>query len=282
MSARGHDPIAVALTEDIGEGDITSQSFVPGDLDATARIIAKESGVVAGTNVAAQVFRRLDKDATVSVLRPDGSEVAPNEAVMEVKGKAQSLLTAERVALNFLQRLSGIATLTRQFVQAAANPAVQILDTRKTTPGLRKLERAAVLAGGGKNHRFGLFDMVLVKDNHLVLTSGASGLAQRISEIKKAHPKLKIELEADNLDQVRAFVELPGVDIILLDNMSPAQLREAVALRRNNIKFEASGGINLKNVHRVAATGIDYISVGALTHSARAIDFSLELIPAGG
>jgi nicotinate-nucleotide pyrophosphorylase (carboxylating) len=277
MTLRGHDPIAIALAEDIGDGDITSSSFVPEHLRAIARIVAREKAIVAGTSVATEVFRRVDQDSHVSLLRKDGEELVPGDVVMEIKGKARSILTAERVALNFLQRLSGIATLTHEFVQAAANSRVKIIDTRKTTPGLRQFEKAAVLAGGGKNHRFGLYDMVLVKDNHLAMTSGLSTLAQRIREIRKANPKMKIELEADNLEQVRAFVELPEVDMILLDNMTPAQLREAVALRRDHIKFEASGGINLKNVRRVAATGVDYISVGALTHSADAIDFSLEM-----
>ncbi|HEY2838706.1 MAG TPA: nicotinate-nucleotide diphosphorylase (carboxylating), partial [Pirellulales bacterium] len=170
------------------------------------------------------------------------------------------------------------ATFTRQFVDAAADPRVQIIDTRKTTPGLRRLEKAAVVAGGGANHRFGLFDMILVKDNHLATSSGFSGFAARVAQIRKEHPNVRIELEADHLEQVRSFVELEGIDVILLDNMTPAQMREAVALRKNNIKFEASGGINLKNVRRVAATGVDYISIGALTHSARAIDLSLEMI----
>jgi nicotinate-nucleotide pyrophosphorylase (carboxylating) len=281
MSALGHDPITLALAEDVGDGDITSKYFIPESLQASARIVAREKAVVAGTSVAAEVFRQVDRESTVSILCQDGDAIAPDEAVIEIKGKARSLLTAERVALNFLQRLSGIATLTRQFVEAAANPRVSIIDTRKTTPGLRQLEKAAVLAGGGKNHRFGLYDMVLVKDNHLAMTRDLSDLEEKIAEIRKAHPKLKIELEADTIEQVGAFVELPGVDIILLDNMTPAQLVEAVALRKNSIQFEASGGITLKTVAEIAATGIDFISVGALTHSARAIDFSLELTHAG-
>ncbi len=277
MKSATHDPIAIALAEDLGEGDVTTQFFVPEELRAQGRIVTREKAVVAGTNVAAEVFRRVDSETKADILRQDGSEVAAGDVIMELKGRARSILSAERVALNFLQRLCGIATLTREFVQAAANPLVKIIDTRKTTPGLRAYEKAAVVAGGGDNHRFGLFDMVLVKDNHLATASGLSDLAERIRQIRKEKPRLRVELEADNLEQVRAFVELDGVDIILLDNMPPAQLREAVALRRKSIKFEASGGITLKNVRRVAATGVDYISVGALTHSARAIDLSLEL-----
>ncbi len=272
-----HDPIAIALAEDIGDGDVTTQYFVPKELHAQGRIVSREKAIVAGTAVAAEVFRRVDSATKVTILKKDGSEIGSGDAIMEVKGLAQSLLTAERVALNFLQRLCGIATVTREFVQAAADSKVQIIDTRKTTPGLRALEKAAVVAGGGANHRVGLFDMALVKDNHLAMASGLSGLADRIRQLRKDRPGLKIELEADNLDQVRAFVELDGVDIILLDNMAPAQLREAIALRKKGIKFEASGGITLRNVRRVAATGIDYISVGALTHSTRSIDLSLEM-----
>ena len=277
MKTAAHDPIAIALAEDIGESDVTTQYFVPKELQAQGRIVAREKAVVAGTAVAAEVFRRIDSATKVTILKKDGTEAAPGDAIMELKGRAQSLLTAERVALNFLQRLCGIATLTREFVQAAANPQTKIIDTRKTTPGLRAMEKAAVVAGGGANHRFGLSDMVLVKDNHVAMASGLSVLADRIRQLRQEKPGLKIELEADNLDQVRAFVELEGVDIILLDNMPPAQLREAVALRRKGIRFEASGGITLKNVRRVAATGVDYISVGALTHSARSIDLSLEM-----
>ena len=277
MRKKTHDPIALALAEDIGEGDLTSIYFVPETLRASGRIVAREKAVVAGTDTAAEVFRQVDPSCEVQILRGDGAEVPEGETIMEVRGMARGLLTAERVALNFLQRLCGIATLTHQFVEAAANPRVQIIDTRKTTPGLRALEKAAVVAGGGGNHRFGLFDMILVKDNHLTTTGGFSDFAARIQKIRHERPNIRIELEANHLEQVRSFVELEGIDVILLDNMPPAQLREAVALRKGNIKFEASGGINLKNVRRVAATGVDYISIGALTHSARAIDLSLEM-----
>ena len=277
MKATAHDPIAIALAEDIGDGDITTRFFVPENLRATGRIIAREKAIVAGSETAAEVFRRLDPAAEIEILRHDGQEIAAGDSIMEVRAPARVILTAERVALNFLQRLCGIATLTRQFVEAAANPRVKIMDTRKTTPGLRELEKAAVAAGGGANHRFGLYDMILVKDNHLTTSGGFSAFAESIRKLRQENPKLRIELEADHLKQVRSFLEMEGVDIILLDNMTPAQLREAVALRKGNVQFEASGGVTLKNVRRIATTGVDFISVGALTHSARAIDLSLEM-----
>jgi nicotinate-nucleotide pyrophosphorylase (carboxylating) len=276
------DPIAVALDEDIGAGDITTKFFVPETRRSSARILAREKAIVAGAQTAAEVFRRIDPSIHIQVVLADGAEVNIGESVLEIRGLARSILQAERVALNFLQHLSGIATLTRQFVAAVGNERIKILDTRKTTPGLRELEKAAVVSGGGTNHRFGLYDMVLVKDNHIAGSSGLSELADRIRRVRKARPNLRIELEADNLEQVRNFVELEGVDVILLDNMTPAQMREAVALRKHQIKFEASGGITLENVRRIATTGVDYISVGALTHSPRAIDFSLELTHVGG
>ena len=277
MKPDNHDPIAIALAEDIGDGDITTNFFVPAGLRAEGRIVAREKAIVAGTGTAAEVFRRLDPQAEIEIVHPDGGEIAAGETIMQIRAEARAMLTAERVALNFLQRLCGIATLTRQLVDAAANPRVKIMDTRKTTPGLRQLEKAAVVSGGGANHRFGLHDMVLVKDNHLATSAGLSGFAERIRQLHAEHPRLRIEVEADDLEQVRAFVEIAGVDIILLDNMAPAQMREAVALRKGAIKFEASGGVTLRNVRRLATTGVDYISVGALTHSAHAIDLSLEV-----
>lgn len=282
MKLGRHDPITIALAEDIGDGDLTTNFFVPESSLALGRIVTREKAVVAGSEIAAEVFKRVDPGAQIQILQKDGAEISAGETIMEVRGSARGLLTAERVALNFLQRLCGIATLTRQFVDAAGNARVKIVDTRKTTPGLRQLEKAAVVAGGGANHRFGLYDMILVKDNHLATSAGFSGFAERIRQIRKERPNVRIELEADHLEQVRTFLEIEGVDVILLDNMPPAQLREAVALRKNNIEFEASGGISLKNVRRVAATGVDYISVGALTHSARAIDLSMEMTHARG
>jgi nicotinate-nucleotide pyrophosphorylase (carboxylating) len=272
-----YDPIAAALEEDIGEGDVTTDFFVPETLRTTGHIVARENAVVAGTGAAAEAFRQVDPSTDAQVICHDGDNVVAGGVMIEVRGLARSILKAERVALNFLQRLCGIATLTRQFVDAVGNHPAKILDTRKTTPGLRALEKAAVVAGGGVNHRFGLYDMVLVKDNHLAALGGLSSFGDRIRRLRQERPNIRIEVEADDLEQVRAFVEVEGIDVILLDNMTPAQMREAVALKRNNIKFEASGGITLKNVRRAAATGVDYISIGALTNSARAIDLALEM-----
>ena len=277
MKPKHHDPIAVALKEDIGDGDVTTDFFVPETLRAAGRIIARERTVVAGTGAAAEVFRQVDAATDIQINLRDGDEVAPGDVIVEVRGLARSILKAERVALNFLQHLCGIATLTREFINAIGTGSTKILDTRKTTPGLRALEKAAVVAGGGVNHRFGLYDMVLIKDNHLAALGGLSSLADRIRNLRQERPNIRIEVEADDLEQARAFVEIDGIDVILLDNMTPAQIREALALRRNNIKFEASGGITLKNVKRMAGTGVDYISIGALTNAARAIDIGLEI-----
>jgi nicotinate-nucleotide pyrophosphorylase (carboxylating) len=281
MSEPIPDPIDIALREDLGEGDTTTQFFVRGDLRALGRIVARERSVVAGTETAAEVFRRVNSTLNVEILQPDGTALSGGETILEVRGAAASILTAERVALNFLQRLSGIATLTRQFVEAIGKSRATILDTRKTTPGLRALEKAAVVAGGGANHRSNLSDMVLVKDNHLSAGAGFSGFVNAIQRLRQERPGLRIEVEADRLEQVRSFLEIEGIDVILLDNMEPTEMREAVAAGKGKVKFEASGGITLKNVRRIAATGVDYISVGALTHSARSIDLSLELTHVG-
>lgn len=282
MKLDHYDPIGAALKEDIGQGDITTDFFVPETLHATGRITARENAIVAGTGAAAEVSRRVDSSVDIQIIRPDGHEVVAGDIIIEVRGLARSILKAERVALNFLQRLCGIATLTRQFVDAVGSHPVKILDTRKTTPGLRALEKAAVVAGGGANHRFGLYDMVLVKDNHLATFGGLSTFADRIRQLRQERPSIRIEVEADDLEQARAFAEVEGIDVILLDNMTPAQMREAVALKRGKIRFEASGGITLKNVKRIAATGVDYISIGGLTNAARAIDISLEMTQVPG
>ena len=284
MENHSLDPIGIALSEDVGPGDITSEHFVPADLQALGRVIARERSIVAGTETAAEVFRRIDPQLQIEITQPDGTSLSGGETIMEIRGSARSILTAERVALNFLQRLCGIATLTRQFVDGMGVRAkAKILDTRKTTPGLRALEKAAVVAGGGVNHRFGLYDMVLVKDNHLTTANGFNGFAAAIQKVREEHPGVRIEVEADRLEQVRTFLEMDGIDVILLDNMPPAEMREAVALgKKKGVKFEASGGVTLKNIRQIAGSGVDYVSVGALTHSARAIDLSLDLTHVAG
>ena len=283
MTDREPDPIDVALREDIGEGDITTQIVVPENAKARARVIPREKAVIAGTSPAAEVFRRVDPQLEVRIALTDGTAVLGGETILEIGGSARSILAAERVALNFLQRLSGIATLTRAFVEAVGKNPAKIMDTRKTTPGLRALEKAAVVAGGGINHRSGLFDMILVKDNHLVAQPDLAQLAAAVREAKSRNSSMPVEVEADSLELVRALVHIEDIDIILLDNMETAEMREAIALGRNRkVKFEASGGVNLKTVRHIAATGVDFISVGALTHSAPAIDLSLELTPISG
>jgi nicotinate-nucleotide pyrophosphorylase (carboxylating) len=281
MNNTATDPIAIALQDDIGAGDTTTEFFVPDGLRALGRIVARERTIVAGAETAAEVFRRVNPKLNVEVLQPDGSALTGGETVLEVRGEARSILTAERVALNFLQRLSGVATLTGQFVEAIGKSRAKILDTRKTTPGLRALEKAAVVAGGGANHRSNLSEMVLVKDNHLSAGTGFSGFVSAIQRLRQERPGIRMEVEAERLEQVRSFLEIEGIDVILLDNMEPSEMREAVAAGKGKVKFEASGGITLKTVRRIAASGVDYISVGALTHSARAIDFSLEMTHVG-
>ena len=251
--------------------------FIPETRISKGRIFAKEPCVVAGVEVVREVYRKLDPNLQLLTLRQDGSVLETGETVIELSGYTRPLLTGERVALNFLQRLSGVATLTAQFVEAVRGTGVAILDTRKTTPGLRALEKAAVRAGGGQNHRMGLYDGVMVKDNHLL---AKPELQKAILAIRGSHPGVFIEVEADSIAQVRDFLDLGGIDVILLDNMSADQLRACVSLRRSGLKFEASGGVSISTVRQIAETGVDFISVGQLTHSARAIDFSLELLDA--
>ncbi len=278
MSPSAIETIRRALAEDLGGGDITSEAFIPDGHLSQAQIIAKENLILAGTEAAAEVFRLVDPAITVALHESDGARLAPGDVVLSAGGPTRSLLAAERTALNFLQQLSGIATLTREFVDAVSGTKAVILDTRKTTPGLRKFERAAVMAGGGINHRFGLFDQILAKDNHLAVTGDAAGLQAAIDRARVKKPDVKVEIEADTLDQVRVLCALRGVDIILLDNMTTAQMREAVGLRGGKkILLEASGGVNLQTVCAIAEAGVDRISVGALTHSARAVDLSMEI-----
>lgn len=273
---RTSDLVTLALAEDLGDGDITTHHFVDEATTASAQIVAREACIFAGSAVASQVFRRLSDSLTVRTLRADGQSLEIGDVAMGIEGRARDILSGERVALNFIQHLSGIATATRAFVDAIAGTRARILDTRKTCPGLRHLEKAAVLAGGGTNHRSGLFDMVLVKDNHLAACGGIAALQARLATIRRDHPHIKIEVEVDSIEQLAQLLPLQGIDRVLLDNMSLDDLRRAVAMRRPGLELEASGGITLSTAREIALTGVDFLSVGAITHSAPAIDFGLD------
>jgi nicotinate-nucleotide pyrophosphorylase (carboxylating) len=278
-----HELIRMALAEDIGAGDVTSLYFVPEERIARAFVTVRKEGVISGMDLAEAVFLEVDPTLDVQVLVEDGSKVAPGAMLMKVEGKARSILTAERTALNFLQRLSGVATLTSRYISLVKHTNAKILDTRKTTPGYRALEKKAVSNGGGVNHRMGLYDRAMVKDNHLVAEGGIAALQEAIRKLNDEKPQVEVELEADSLEQVEAFLKLEGVDYILLDNMDLTELREAVAMRdeRHRVRFEASGGVNLETVADIAETGVDFISVGALTHSASALDIGLDFVVLG-
>jgi nicotinate-nucleotide pyrophosphorylase (carboxylating) len=264
--------VQAALAEDVGTGDVTTEATVAPEAVGEAELLVKEPGVVCGLGVVEATFRALDPEVRFEPLVPEGAVLEEAAAVALVSGPERAILTGERVALNFLGRLSGIATLTKRYVDAVAGTGAAILDTRKTTPGLRALEKHAVACGGGRNHRFGLDDAVLVKDNHL----RATGSIARAVELVRTTTDLPIEVECERLDQVEEALAA-GVDAVLLDNMTPGDLRAAVALVGRRARTEASGGITLENVRAVADTGVDEISVGALTHSARSLDVSLEL-----
>lgn len=272
--------IDLALKEDIGSGDVTSEYFVPEEAQAHAYMLVKADGVIAGLEIAQRVFEKINSSIFTKILVADGSRVEKGTRIMEIKGPARSVLTAERVALNFMQRLSGIATKTAQFVDLTAGTTANVLDTRKTTPGWRELEKYAVRQGGGMNHRIGLYDRAMVKDNHLVAEHDTKDIQAAISRLKKEKPHVEVELEADHLTQVEAFLKLDGVDHILLDNMTNAQMLEAVAMRGDSKfpKLEASGGVNESTISDISKTGVDFISVGALTHSAVALDISLDFV----
>lgn len=269
-----------ALAEDIGSGDVTAEYFVPESRKATALMVARQEGVIAGTELAVAVFSRVDPSLEIDVLIADGSRVAQGALVMKISGSARSILTAERTALNFMQRLGGIASQTYEYVKAVEGTQAKILDTRKTTPGWRMLEKAAVLAGGGVNHRMGLYDRAMVKDNHLVAQGNIEELQTSIDRLLTDRPDVEIELEADRLEQVEKFLSMKSVDYILLDNMSASELRQAVEMRglRTSPMLEASGGVTLETVRLIAQTGVDFISVGALTHSVKAMDLALDFV----
>ena len=269
--------VQAALAEDIGSGDVTTLATVPETATARAVLRAREPLVVAGLDFARAAFRELSTAVKIERLAKDGQRVKTGANLLRISGPARAILSAERGALNFIQRLSGIATLTAQFVDAIKGTPAQILDTRKTTPGWRRFEKYAVTCGGGHNHRLGLFDLVLIKDNHLVALRGAqpNAIAAGVCRAREKFPQLQIEVEADTLVQA-GQAAAAGADIILLDNMKPAQLRLAVQKIKGRAKTEASGGVSLANVRAIAKTGVDFISVGALTHSARAVDIGLD------
>jgi len=264
--------VYAALAEDVGAGDVTTEATVEADAVGTAELILKEGGIVCGLAAAEAVFRALDADIRFEALVEDGTPVERMTVVAVVSGPLRAILTGERVALNFLGRLSGIGTLTRRYVDAVAGTGVAILDTRKTTPGLRLLEKHAVVCGGGRNHRFGLDDAVLVKDNHLAAVGSIRAAVVRL----RGATDLPIEVECDTLAQVSQALEAK-VDAILLDNMTPDELVASVALAQGHARLEASGGVTLESIRTIAETGVDEISIGALTHSARSLDVSLEL-----
>jgi nicotinate-nucleotide pyrophosphorylase (carboxylating) len=271
--------VTSALAEDIGDGDVTTLATVPETAEAQAVVRAREPLVVAGLALAEAAFRELSRAVQVTRAATDGERLIEGKPLLSVAGPARALLTAERVALNFLQRLCGIATLTSQFVDAIKGTRAQILDTRKTTPGWRRLEKYAVACGGGRNHRMGLFDMVLIKDNHLATLRNEppNAIAAAVQRARAKHSDLKVEVEADTLEQVEQAVAA-GADMVLLDNMNVVQLRLAVQKCRDHALTEASGGVTLAGVRAIADTGVDFISVGALTHSARAVDIGLDFV----
>lgn len=265
----------MAYAEDIGDGDITTNNLVPPDSNKTAILVAKEEGVIAGLPVAEMVFRKFDKNMEWKELLPDGSRVNPGDVIVELSGNYRALLTGERKALNFLQRLSGIATYANKCIRTVEGLPVEILDTRKTLPGYRYLDKYAVRMGGASNHRFGLYDMVMIKDNHIQV---AGSIKKAVDAIRSKIPKsIKIEVETTTMEQIQEALDA-DVDIIMLDNMSSKMMTEAVKLINKRAKIEASGNMTLKRIRKVAATGVDYISIGALTHSVRALDISQRII----
>ena len=270
--------VQLALQEDVGDGDATSLAVVPANLRWRADIVARQEMIVAGLTVAETVLAEFDDTVRLVADVKDGDLIGEGAHLGTIEGAARSILSVERTVLNFLQRLSGIATQTHRYVQAIDGLACQILDTRKTTPGWRVLEKYAVSCGGGTNHRMGLFDLVMIKDNHLAVLGGeADPVGEAVRRARGAYPQLRVEVEADTVEQAEKAAQA-GADIILLDNMSPAVLRSAIIAIDGRSKTEASGGITLESIREVAETGVDFMSVGALTHSAPAVDIALDIL----
>jgi len=271
--------IDLALAEDVGDGDHTSLAIIPAEAKGKAKLLVKEAGMLAGVELALQIFGTVDPDLQVEVLLHDGANIRPGDIAFYVEGRTQSILKAERLVLNCMQRMSGIATKTNEIVQLIKDSGAKLLDTRKTTPGMRYLEKWAVRIGGGVNHRFGLYDMILIKDNHV---DYAGGIKQAIKEarqyLKDQHKKLQIEIEVRNMKELQEVMDEGGADRIMLDNFSVAGLKEAVKLVNGRYTTEASGGINPDNIEDYATTGVDYISSGALTHSVKSLDLSLKAV----
>ncbi len=268
--------LEMALREDIGSGDVTTLATIPADLKGSAVVFGREPFVLSGAMVFRRVFELLDPEISVECLFAEGAKIGPDVCVFRLQGRVRTLLTGERTALNLVQRLSGIATMTREMVEAIGDCGCRLLDTRKTTPLWRSLEKQAVVHGGGKNHRFGLCDGILLKDNHI---AAAGGVAQSVRLARENGPHtLRVEVEVENIAQLREALDA-GPDIVLLDNFSPDMLREAVALSSGRVLLEASGGVTLKSVGAIAQTGVDFVSCGAITHSARAIDLTMEFSP---
>ena len=278
--SRVHRIVEEALLEDIGMGDVTTEAVVPGGLAGTAEIRVKEPGVIAGLEVARLVFRTVDADISFSPAFADGSFVEADSVVARARGPLAGILKAERTALNILQRMSGIASLTRKFVDAVKGTGAKITDTRKTPPGLRILDKLAVRLGGGVNHRFGLDDMVLIKDNHIAAAGGISAAIDRcVADLRRKDLHLKVEVETENCTEVREAFTKKGVHRIMLDNFPLGEMKKAVGIIGGTLEVEASGNVTLETVRSIAETGVNYISVGALTHSARALDIALDIRP---
>jgi nicotinate-nucleotide pyrophosphorylase (carboxylating) len=272
-----HQFIQAALAEDLGDGDHSTLAAISAGTRSRAQLLAKEPGVLAGVELAREIFREVDPGLIITILKADGQEIEKGSIVLTVEGSAQSILSSERLVLNCMQRMSAIATKTAYFQTLVAGTNAKLLDTRKTTPNFRLLEKWAVLIGGGQNHRIGLFDMIMLKDNHIDMAGGIEPAIIRTKDYLRTRNKnLRIEIETRNLDEVKEVLKVGGVDIVMLDNMAPSEMREAVQLIAGKFKTEASGGITEENIREIARCGVDFISVGALTHHVKSLDLSLK------